>query len=57
MEPECSLLCSQQSYIGPYSEPYASNSHLPTLFPYDTALHYSPIYVYVFQMVSSLQVL
>jgi hypothetical protein len=33
MELEDSLLCSQESAAGPYSEPDASSSHLPTLFP------------------------
>jgi hypothetical protein len=33
MEPEGSLPRSQQPVIGPYPEPDASNSQLPTLFP------------------------
>jgi hypothetical protein len=33
MEPEGSLLCSQQSTTGPYTEPDASSPQLPTLFP------------------------
>jgi hypothetical protein len=33
MEPEDSLLCSQEPAIGPYSEPDASSPLFPTLFP------------------------
>jgi len=32
MEPEGSLLCSQESGTGPYPEPDASGPHLHTLF-------------------------
>jgi hypothetical protein len=35
MEPESSLLCSQQTATGPYPEPDESISHLLTLFPLD----------------------
>jgi len=35
MEPESSLPCLQQPTTGPYPEPAASSSHLPTLFPCD----------------------
>jgi len=33
MEPEVSLQCSQNTDTGPYPEPDASSTHLPTLFP------------------------
>jgi len=33
MEPEGSLLCSQQPATGPYPKPDAFSPHLPTLFP------------------------
>jgi len=33
MEPEGSLLCSQEAANGLYPEPDAANPHLPTLFP------------------------
>jgi len=32
LEPEGSLLCSQEPTIGPYTEPDESSLHLPTLF-------------------------
>jgi hypothetical protein len=35
MEPEGSLPLSQQPATGPYPEPDASSSHLPTRYPSD----------------------
>jgi hypothetical protein len=35
MEPEDSLLCSQEPATGPYPEPDASSPQLVTLFPED----------------------
>jgi hypothetical protein len=56
VEPEGSLPCSQETPIGPYSKPDVSNPQLPTLFLKDPFSYYSPIYVYIFQVVSSRQV-
>jgi len=33
MEPECSLPCSQEPIIGPYTDPDASTPHLRSLLP------------------------
>jgi hypothetical protein len=33
MEPECSLLCSQEPATVPYPEPPQSNPHPPAVFP------------------------
>jgi hypothetical protein len=33
MEPEGSLLCSQESTTNPYPEPDESSPHISTLFP------------------------
>jgi hypothetical protein len=35
MEPEDSLLCSQETATGPYPKSNESSPHLPTLYPYD----------------------
>jgi hypothetical protein len=35
MEPEGSLLCSQESITGPYAELDESSPQLPTIFPED----------------------
>jgi hypothetical protein len=39
MEPEGSLLCSQEPVIGPHPEPEKSIPHLSTLFPLDPSFH------------------
>jgi hypothetical protein len=36
MEPEGSLLCSQQPATVPYPEPDESSPHPPTIFPQDS---------------------
>jgi len=48
MEPEGSLLCSQQPSIGPYPEPDESSPQSPTLFPEDLVQYYPAIYAQVF---------
>jgi hypothetical protein len=44
MEPEGSLLCSQQSDTGPYPEPDASSPHYHPLILYDPFQYYPPFY-------------
>jgi len=36
MKPECSLPCFQESATGPYPEPDASSTYIPTLFICDS---------------------
>jgi hypothetical protein len=44
MEPEGSLLCSQEPATDTYPKPDPSSPHLPTLFPYDLFSYYVTIY-------------
>jgi len=56
MEPDSSLPRLQQSALSPYPEAYKSSPCPPILFLYDQFQYYPPIYAYVFQVVSFLQV-
>jgi hypothetical protein len=57
MEPEGSLPFFKEPATGPYSEWNESSLHLPTLFHKDLIKYNFPIYTFVFQVASSLQVL
>jgi hypothetical protein len=46
MEPEASLLCTQEPATGRHPKLHETNSKPPVLFPYDSFQLYSPIYVY-----------
>jgi hypothetical protein len=51
-EPERSLLCSQETSIGPYPEPDQSSPYHPILFLQDTFEYCPPTYVLVVLVVS-----
>jgi hypothetical protein len=56
MEPESLLSCSQNPISSPYPLPHESTPHIPKLFPEDPFQYYPPIYAWVLQVVSCLQV-
>ena len=56
MEPDGSLPCLQQPADSLYPETGKSSSCPPILFLYDQFQYYPPIYAYVFQVVSFLQI-
>jgi hypothetical protein len=57
MEPEGSLPGSERPDTGPYLEPTESSPETHTLFRFVYPLYYPPMYAWVFQIVSSLQIL
>ena len=56
MGPEGTLPCLQQPETRPYSMPDKSHLRPPILLFYDQLQYYLPIYIYVLEMVSFLQV-
>jgi hypothetical protein len=50
MEPEGSIPCSQEPFIGLYPEPYQYNPLLPILPLYDPSQYCPPTYVLVFPL-------